>query len=69
MIVISGISTMVNFWSVAKVALRFGCVKQSKNLKMYLLHNSLESGINEPINYWKNLMKNGGKNYIHWDNE
>ena len=27
-----------HFWSVAKVALRFGYAKQSKNLEMYLLH-------------------------------
>ena len=26
-----------HFWSVAKVALRFGCTKQSKNLEWYLL--------------------------------
>ena len=28
----------VHFWSVAKVALRFGCAKQSKNLERYLLY-------------------------------
>ena len=27
-----------HFWSVAKVALRFGCAKQSKNLKMCPMH-------------------------------
>ena len=27
-----------NFWSVAKVALRFGCTKQSKNLELYLIN-------------------------------
>ena len=26
-----------HFWSVAKVALRFGCAKQSKNLEWYLI--------------------------------
>ena len=26
-----------NFWSVAKVALRFGCAKQSKKLERYLI--------------------------------
>ena len=29
----------VNFGSVSKVALRFGCAKQSKNLKRYLVSN------------------------------
>ena len=28
-----------HFWSVAKVALRFGCAKQSKNLEWYLVFN------------------------------
>ena len=28
---------MGHFWSVAKVTLRFGCAKQSKNLKRYLI--------------------------------
>ena len=27
-------------WSVAKVALRFGCAKQSKDLKRYLLYTA-----------------------------
>ena len=49
-VLISGISTMVNgtllnfgkmtygsFLTVAKVAFRFGCAKQSKNLEWYLL--------------------------------
>ena len=30
--------TMGHFWSVAKVALSFGCDKQSKNLKRCLMH-------------------------------
>ena len=29
-----------HFWSMTKVALRFGCAKQSKNLKRYLLCTS-----------------------------
>ena len=29
--------TLGHFWSVAKVALRFGCAKQSKNLERYLI--------------------------------
>ena len=50
-VLIKLISTIVNgtllnfgkghFWSVAKVALRFGCVKQSKNLEFYLIQPKL----------------------------
>jgi hypothetical protein len=31
-----------HFWSVAKVALRFGCAKQSKNIERYLVFMKLQ---------------------------
>ena len=41
-----------HFWSVVKVALRFGCAKQSKNLEWYLLLSLLMNSRRDSLHFY-----------------
>ena len=41
-----------HFWSVAKVALRFGCTKQSENLERYLVNMCIIKKCDNHLSQW-----------------